>query len=154
MLTLQICSLAQRERDRACAARHQAARASPPAPVRPLSLSPPSTPSTPEGLRSSMSGDLDTLTTSPLNTSREEEVPSTPNLPATRKVFKWNDDDMDGSQAEANRIYDEMGTTGKCHFCDFECEPNTKYQPCQAWWNPPLGDHLEEVHPETEEWFA
>jgi len=49
---------------------------------------------------------------------------------------------------ETQRISDEMGSTGKCYFCDFSCEPGDS-----LWYNPPLIDHREEAHPETVEWF-
>jgi hypothetical protein len=112
--------------------------------------------STPEALRKSERPNLDTLTISPNNEKREEEeASSTPDLKpedTPRYVFKWNGDDIDESIEEATRVHNEMGGSGKCHFCDFSCEPN----PCklQPWYNLVLCDHLEEVHPETWDWFA
>lgn len=149
---------AQRERDRLRAARHQAAKAGAPPPSSPTAAAP-AAPSTPEGLRNSERSNLDTLTTSPMEEKREEEEVSSspdhsdhkPNIPATRYIFQWNEEDLDWSVNEARRVHNEMGKSGKCHFCDFSCEPNLGVQ---SWFNPPLLDHLEEVHPETEEWFA
>jgi len=151
---------AQRERDRLRAARHQAAlaRALPPSPTPPLAAAPVA-PSTPEALRNTERSDLDTLNISNISETRlEEEAPSTPDhkdhedMPATRYIFKWNEDNIDESIEEATRIHNEMGGTGRCHFCDFTCEPN----PCkvQPWYNLVMCDHLEDVHPETREWFA
>ena len=65
----------------------------------------------------------------------------------------WKEDDIDWSVNETNRIMNEQGRTGKCYFCDFSCEPNLNSEP-SPWYNLPLHDHQEEVHPETEEWFA
>ena len=31
---------------------------------------------------------------------------------------------------EARRVHNEMGKSGKCHFCDFSCEPNLDVPPC------------------------
>ena len=116
-------------------------------------------PSTPEALRNSVKPDLDTLNMSDISETRmEEETPSTPDpiddmdMPATKYRFKWNDDDIDASIAEATRIHNEMGGTGKCHFCDFTCEPN----PCklQPWYSDEMNDHIEVSHPEAWEWFA
>ena len=72
--------------------------------------------------------------------------------PATGYMFKWNEEDIDGSIAEATVVHNEMGGTGRCHFCDFTCKPNQcKLQP---WYNHAMNDHLEAVHPEAWEWFA
>ena len=102
---------------------------------------------------------LDTLTISPNNERREEEeeekeeAPSTPSTPDFWPEGPpwWKPYDKDWSIKETSRIHNEMGRSGKCHFCDFSCEPNLGVAP---WYNIPLNDHLEEVHPETEEWFA
>ena len=87
-------------------------------------------------------------------TRREEEAPFAPihiGEPATRYTCKWNDDDIDGSIAEATKIHNEMGGTGKCNFCDFTCEP----KPCklQPWYSHVMNDHIEVVHPEEWEWL-
>ena len=85
-------------------------------------------PSTPEALRNSEKSDLDTLNISNISDTRmEEESPSTPDhmehmdMPATKYMFKWNEDDKDASIEEATRIHNEIGETGRCHFCDFTC---------------------------------
>ena len=82
----------------------------------------------------------------------EEEDPSSPNLKPGDPPW-WKEDDIDWSVKETNRIMNEQGRTGKCYFCDFSCEPNLNSEP-SPWYNLPLLDHQEEVHPETEEWFA
>ena len=143
---------ARRERDRKRAAGHQAAQAgAPPASPPPAAI--PAAPSTPEGLRESGRSNMDTLTISPTNEKREEEEdPSSPNLKPGDPPW-WKEDDIDWSVKETNRIMNEQGRTGKCYFCDFSCEPNLNSEP-SPWYNLPLLDHQEEVHPETEEWFA
>ena len=94
---------------------------------------------------------MDTLTISPTNEKREEEEdPSSPDLKPEDPPW-WKEDDIDWSVNETLRISNEMGRTGKCLFCDFSCEPNLGVAP---WYNIPLIEHREEVHPETEEWFA
>ena len=141
---------ARRERDRQRAARHQAALAGAP-PASPSPAAAPATPSTPEVLRNSEGSSLDTLTISPTNKKREEEeYPSSPDLKPGDPPW-WKEDDIDWSVNETNRIMNEQGRSGKCYFCDFSCEPNPVECP---WYNRPLLDHQEEVHPETEEWFA
>ena len=35
----------------------------------------------------------------------------------------WKEEDEDWSVIETQRISDEMGSTGKCYFRDFSCEP-------------------------------
>ena len=65
-----------------------------------------------------------------------------------KKGAWWREEDEDWSVIETQRISDEMGSTGKCYFCDFSCEPGDS-----LWYNPPLIDHREEAHPETVEWF-
>ena len=145
---------ARRERDRQRAARHQAAQARAPPAHPPASLAAaPAAPSTPEGLRNPERSDLDTLTVSPTKEEREEapSTPSTPDMPDTKYVFEWDEEDLDWSVNEARRVHNEMGKTGKCHFCDFSCEPNLGVQ---SWYNIPMLDHLEVIHPEKEEWFA
>ena len=143
---------ARRERDRQRAARHQAAQAGAP-PASPPPAATPAAPSTPEGLRDSGKSILDTLTISPTNEKREEEEdPSSPDLKPGDPPW-WKEDDIDWSVNETNRIMNEQGRTGKCYFCDFSCEPNLNSEP-SPWYNLPLLDHQEEVHPETEEWFA
>ena len=143
---------ARRERDRQRAARHQAAQAVAP-PASPSPAAAPAAPSTPEVLRNTEGSNLDTLTISPTNEKREEEEdPSSPNLKPGDPPW-WKEDDIDWSVNETNRIMNEQGRTGKCHFCDFSCEPNLNSEP-SPWYNLPLLDHQEEVHPETEEWFA
>ena len=143
---------ARRERDRQRAARHQAALAGAP-PASPSPAAAPATPSTPEVLRNSEGSSLVTLTISPTNEKREEEEdPSSPDLKPGDPPW-WKEDDIDWSVNETNRIMNEQGRTGKCYFCDFSCEPNLNSEP-SPWYNLPLLDHQEEVHPETEEWFA
>ena len=143
---------ARRERDRQRAARHQAAQAVAP-PASPSPAAAPAAPSTPEVLRNTEGSNLDTLTISPTNEKREEEEdPSSPNLKPGDPPW-WKEDDIDWSVNETNRIMNEQGRTGKCYFCDFSCEPNLNSEP-SPWYNLPLLDHQEEVHPETEEWFA
>ena len=94
---------------------------------------------------------MDTLTISPTSEKREEEEdPSSPDLKPENPPW-WKEDDIDWSVNETLRISNEMGRTGKCLFCDFSCEPNLGVAP---WYNIPLIEHREEVHPETEEWFA
>ena len=151
---------AQKERDRQRAARHQAAlAAAPPPSLTPTLAAAPVAPFSPEALRNTEKPDLDILNMSNTSETRmEEEAPSTPDhidheeLPATRHIFKWNEDDIDGSITEATRIHNEMGGTGRCHFCDFTCDPN----PCklQPWYSHVMNDHLEANHPEAWEWFA
>ena len=145
---------ARRERDRQRAARHQAAQAVAP-PASPSPAAAPAAPSTPEVLRNTEGSNLDTLTISPTNEKREEEEeehPSSPDLKPGDPPW-WKEDDIDWSVNETNRIMNEQGRTGKCYFCDFSCEPNLNSEP-SPWYNLPLLDHQEEVHPETEEWFA
>ena len=141
---------ARRERDRQRAARYQAAQAVAP-PASPSPAAAPAAPSTPEVLRNTEGSHLDTLTISPTNEKREEEEhPSSPDLKPGDPPW-WKEDDIDWSVNETNRIMNEQGRSGKCYFCDFSCEPNLVECP---WYNRPLLDHQEEVHPETEEWFA
>ena len=141
---------ARRERDRQRAARHQAARAGAP-PASPQPAAAPAAPSTPEALRNTERSTLDTLTISPINEKREEEEdPSSPNLKSGDPPW-WREDDIDWGVKETHRIMNEQGRSGKCYFCDFSCEPNLDVCP---WYNLPLIDHQQEVHPETEEWFA
>ena len=138
---------ARRERDR-----QRAARAGAP-PASPQPAAAPAAPSTPEALRNTERSTLDTLTISPINEKREEEEdPSSPNLKPGDPPW-WKEDDIEWSVNETNRIMNEQGRTGKCYFCDFSCEPNLNSEP-SPWYNLPLLDHQEEVHPETEEWFA
>ena len=63
-------------------------------------------------LRNPEKSDLDTLNVSNISeTRREEEAPSTPEHidpigePAARYTFKWNEDNIDGSRAEATNIH-------------------------------------------------
>ena len=148
---------ARRERDRQRAACHQAAQAgAPPASTPPSPAAAPAAPSTPENLRRVERSNLNTLTVSPAKEEREEvEASSTPDhktdMPDTKYVFEWNEENLDWSVDEARRVHNEMGKTGKCHFCEFFCEPNLGVQ---SWYNIPMLDHLEEIHPEKEEWFA
>ena len=143
---------ARRERDRQRAARYQAAQAVAP-PASPSPAAAPAAPSTPEVLRNTEGSNLDTLTISPTNKKREEEEDaSSPNLKPGDPPW-WKENDIDWSVNETNRIMNEQGRTGKCYFCDFCCEPNLNSEP-SPWYNLPLLDHQEEVHPETEEWFA
>ena len=143
---------ARRERDRQRAARYQAAQAVAP-PASPSPAAAPAAPSTPEVLRNTEGSNLDTLTISPTNEKREEEEhPSSADLHPGDPPW-WKEDDIDWSVNETNRIMNEQGRTGKCYFCDFSCEPNLNSEP-SPWYNLPLLDHQEEVHPETEEWFA
>ena len=136
---------ARRERDR-----QRAARAGAP-PASPQPAAAPAAPSTPEALRNTERSTLDTLTISPINEKREEEEdPSSPNLKSGDPPW-WREDDIDWSVKETHRIMNEQGRSGKCYFCDFSCEPNLDVCP---WYNLPLIDHQQEVHPETEEWFA
>ena len=58
----------------------------------------------------------------------------------------WKEEDEDLSMKKTQRISDEMGSTGKCYFCRFSCEPDD----C-SWYNVPLIDHREEAYPETVE---
>ena len=140
---------ARRERDRQQAAQAVAPPASPPPAAIPAA---PSTPE-PQGLRESGRSNMDTLTISPTNKKREEEEDaSSPNLKPGDPPW-WKENDIDWSVNETNRIMNEQGRTGKCYFCDFCCEPNLNSEP-SPWYNLPLLDHQEEVHPETEEWFA
>ena len=85
----------------------------------------------------------------------DPSIPSTPDhrvMPANRYMFKWNEEDIDGSIEEATKVHNEMGGTGRCHFCDFTCKPNQcKLQP---WYNHEMNEHLEAVHLEEWEWFA
>ena len=151
---------AQKERDRLRAARQQAAlAAAPPPSLTPTLAAAPVAPSSPEALRNTEKPNLDILNMSNTSETRmEEEAPSTPDhidheeLPAIRHIFKWNEDDIDGSITEATRIHNEIGGTGRCHFCDFTCDPN----PCklQPWYSHVMNDHLEANHPEAWEWFA
>ena len=136
---------ARRERDR-----QRAARAGAP-PASPQPAAAPAAPSTPEALRNTERSTLDTLTISPINEKREEEEdPSSPNLKSGDPPW-WREDDIDWGVKETHRIMNEQGRSGKCYFCDFSCEPNLDVCP---WYNLPLIDHQQEVHPETEEWFA
>ena len=73
-------------------------------------------------------------------------------MPDTKYVFKWNEDDIDGSINEATRVHNEMGGTGKCHLFYFICNPNQCI--LQPWYNHEMNDHLESVHLEEWEWFA
>ena len=66
----------------------------------------PVAPSTPEALGNPKRSDLDTLDISNTSeTRREEGSPSTPDhvehrdMPATGYIFKWNEDDIDGSRS-------------------------------------------------------
>ena len=145
--------LAQRKRDCLRAALHQAALAGCSSPSSTPSVA--AAPVAPPPQR--LSGTQRSPTWTP-STRMEEEVPSTPDhvvqeeMPATRHRFKWNDEDIDASIEEATRIHNEMGGTGRCHFCDFTCEPN----PCQLqpWYSDVMNDHIEASHPEEWEWFA
>ena len=95
-------------------------------------------PSSPEALRNAERSDLDNLNISVTSETRiEEEAPSIPDymdqedMPATRYIFQWNEEDIDWSIEEATRFHNEMGGTCRCHFCDFTCQPNPcKLQPC------------------------
>ena len=148
---------AQKKRDRLRAARHQAALAGALPP--PTLAAAPVAPSTPEALRNAERSDLDNLNVSCTSETRmEEEAPSISDsldledIPATRNIFQWNEEDIDWSIEEATRVHNEMGGTGKCHFCDFTCQPN----PCklQPWYSHVMNDHIEAIHPEAWEWFA
>ena len=92
---------------------------------------------------------MDTLTISPTNEKREDEEVVLPSLDLTSPADPpwWKEDDEDWNIEEMLRIDREMGTTGKCYFCDFSCEPAVTF------YNVPLDAHQEEVHPETMKWF-
>ena len=94
-------------------------------------------------LRDSGRSILDTLSVSPVNSRREEMEDEDDSIHDSKPEYPpwWKEEDEDWSVIETQRISDEMGSTGKCYFCDFSCEPGDS-----LWYNPPLIDHREEPH--------